>query len=438
MTNAAVRPRDSLPKTLRPGSRAWIFFLLSVRNVLRNARRSLLTAAAMTFGLAVLLWIRALTDGAHESWVTGAVRIGTGHVAIQAPGFARSGRLTDRLSAAQLDTAEAALRAPDVAPLIRAIAPRLEVSGLASSAEAAVPARIEAVDPAAEAVFSSLPASTVGGSFLAPGDRLAAYVGVGLARRLALGVGSRMVLTAQGASGDITGQLVRVVGTFQSGVPEIDEGLVYVPIATARAWLGTPAAATTLAVLLRSSYATERVARAVRRRLPSGIAVLAWQEAAPELASAVKIDDWSGYAFLAILYVIVALAILNAVLMSVLNRRREFGVLQALGLTARETGWVVFTEGVVLSAASGILGIVIGLSVTWLLWRHGMDFTALMGSGDITFSGALVSPVIVPVFRVQQVLFCLAATLVIGVVASLYPARAAGRIDVAEAMKFDR
>ena len=150
-----------------------------------------------------------------------------------------------------------------------------------------------------------------------------------------------------------------------------------------------------------------------------------------------RIDDWSGYAFLVILYVIVALAILNAVLMSVLNRRREFGVLQALGLTGRDTGWVVFTEGVLLSLVSGVLGIVIGLSVTWVLWRHGIDFSALM-KGDITFSGALVSPIIVPEFRFQQVLFCLAATLVIGVAASLYPARQAGRIDVAEAMKFDR
>ena len=231
----------------------------------------------------------------------------------------------------------------------------------------------------------------MGGSFLAPGDRLAAYVGAALARRLALGVGSRLVLTAQSAGGEITGQMVRVVGTFQSGLPEIDEGLVYVPIATARTWLGAPGAATALAVLLRSSRAADRVARAVRRDLPPGMAVLAWPQADPALAAAVRLDDWSGYAFLAILFLIVALAILNAVLMSVLNRRREFGVLQALGLTSRDTSWVVFTEGLVLSAASGILGIAIGLSVTWLLWRHGIDFSAFM-QGDISFAGALVEP----------------------------------------------
>jgi ABC-type lipoprotein release transport system permease subunit len=435
MTATGGTPRRSPARRLGP--RARLFLSLAVRNVLRNSRRSLLTASAMILGLAVLMWTRAIADGAHEAWVTGAVRIGTGHVTIEAPGFAASGGLAHRLTADQLVAAEAALHAPDVAPLIRAVAPRLEVSGLASSAAAAVPVRIEGVNPAAEAAFSSLPASTVGGTFLAAGDRLAAYVGVALARRLALGLGSRLVLTAQTASGEISGQLVRVVGTFQSGVPEIDEGLVYVPIATARSWLGVPGAATALAVLLHSSRGTGGIVHALRRLLPAGIAVLSWQEAEPALESAVKIDDWSGYAFLLILLAIVALAILNAVLMSVLNRSREFGVLQALGLTSRETGLVVFTEGLVLTTASGVLGTAVGFGVTWLLWRHGLDLSVFM-KGDITFSGALISPIMVPEFRVVQVLFCLAATVVIGVAASIYPARQAARIDVAEAMKFDR
>ncbi len=435
--SAPLPPRRTPGRPAPLAPRLVLFLRLAIRSVARNARRSILTASAMVFGLAVLMWSKAISDGAHESWVTGAVRIGTGHVAIQAPRFARSGSLADRLTAEQLASAQAALRAPDLAGRVRAAAPRLVVSGLASSATASAPVQIQGVEPAAEARFSTLPGSTVGGTFLQPQDRLAAFVGAGLARRLALGVGSRLVLTAQASGGEITGQLVRVVGTFQSGLPYVDEGLVYIPLATARSWLGTPGAATTLAVLLTSSRATDRVVDALRQRLPASVAVLSWREAAPALDSAIRIDDWSGYAFLLILLIIVALAILNAVLMSVLNRHREFGVLQALGLTRRETSLVVFTEGLLLTFVSGVLGIATGFGVTWLLWRHGLDLTALM-SGDVTFSGALVSPILVPEFRASQVLFCLVATMLIGVTASLYPARQAGRIDVAEAMKFDR
>ena len=419
------------------GLRARVFLALAARNVRRNARRSLLTASAMTLGLAVLMWTRAISDGAHEAWVTGAVRIGTGHVALEAPGFQKSGNLADRLAAAQLDGSLAALRVPAVAGLVRSVAPRLTVSGLASSATAAVPVRVEGVDPSAEAAFNPLAARAVAGRFLAPDDRLAAYVGVDLARRLALGLGDRLVLTAQAADGEITGQLARVVGTFKSGLPDVDQGLVYVPIATARPWLGVPGSATAVAVLLHSSRDADRVVRELRGRLPAGVTALSWEAAAPALASAVRIDDWSGYAFLLILGIIVALAIVNSVLMSVLTRNREFGVLQALGLTRRETGLVVFTEGLLLTTASGVLGTAIGFAVTWLLWRHGLDLSVFM-KGDVSFSGALISPIMVPEFRTVQVLFCLAATLTIGVVASIYPARQATRIDVAEAMKFDR
>lgn len=419
------------------GLRARVFLGLAVRNVRRNARRSVLTAAAMTLGLAVLMWTRAIADGAHEAWVTGAVRIGTGHVALETPAYARTGNLADRMSAPQLDAALAALRAPAVAAELRAVAPRLTVSGLASSATDAVPVRIEGVDPAAEAGFSALAGHVAAGRFLVPGDVLGAYVGVGLARRLALGVGSRLVLTAQAAGGDITGQLVRVVGTFSSGLPDVDQGLVYIPLATARGWLGTPGAATAVAVLLRSSRAANPVVGALRDRLPEGVEALSWQRADPGLASAVRIDDWSGYAFLLILLIIVALAIVNTVLMSVLTRHREFGVLQALGLTRSETGVVVFLEGLVLTTASGLLGTAVGFGVTWLLWRHGLDLSVFM-KGDISFSGALVSPIMVPEFRAVQVALCVAATVAIGVAASIYPARQATRIDVAEAMKFDR
>jgi ABC-type lipoprotein release transport system permease subunit len=98
---------------------------------------------------------------------------------------------------------------------------------------------------------------------------------------------------------------------------------------------------------------------------------------------------------------------------------------------------VVFIEGLMLTAASGVLGMLLGFSITWLFWRNGLDLTSLMKEG-ITVSNAVASPIIVPEFRLSQVILSLTLTVLIGVLASLYPARQAGRIDVAEAMKFDR
>jgi putative ABC transport system permease protein len=412
---------------------------LSMRSVGRNARRSALTAAAMALGLALLMFSRALAEGGHEQWIDSAVRLGLGHVAVQAPGFLENGRLEDRLDDERLARVREALETLDGGTAVASWAPRLSTSGLASSAASALPVRIEGVDPIREREFSTLPEQLVEGRYLEPDDRLQAFVGVELARRLEIEVGDRFVLTAQAASGQVEGQLVRVAGIFRTAIPEMDEGLVHIPLATARSWLGTPGAATAVAILLPSSRETDAVVAELDRRLDgdAGIRVLGWREASPELDSAVRIDDYGDYVFHGILFAIVALAILNAIMMSVLSRKREFGILRALGLTRAETGMVVFGEGLFLTAASGIAGGVLGFAATWLFFRDGLDFSGLMDN-TISLSGGIIEPVIVPVFRFDQVVLSLASIAVIGTLASLYPAFRASRLDPAEAMKFEQ
>lgn len=410
---------------------------LALRNTLRQARRSALTASAMVVGLALLMISRAIGDGAHEQWIGDGVRLGLGHVALEAPGYLASGSLGDRLDADRVAAAERAVAG--LGDRVRASTVRLSVGGLAASPGSAVPVRIEGVDPAAEAEFSELDEKRVDGRYLEPPDRLAAYVGAGLAERLGLELGSRLVLTAPDASGQVAEQLVRVRGIFRTGIPEIDEGIVQIPIATARRWLGAPGGATAVGVLLGSSTETAAAVEALSSRLGDapGIRVLSWKRVSPELESAVRIDDFGFYVFLVVLCAIIALAVLNSVFMSVLNRRREFGVLEALGLTRRETGAIVFTEGIFLAGLSGVLGVLVGFGVTWLFWRNGLDLSALYGS-DLTVSGSVINPVIVPVFRAGRVLEAVGYVAIIGVLASIHPARVAMRIDVAEALKFDR
>jgi ABC-type lipoprotein release transport system permease subunit len=206
---------------------------LSARSVGRNVRRSALTATAMALGLALLIFLRGIADGGHEQWIDSAVRLGTGHVAIQAPNHLETNRLEHHLNEEQTDRVIAALADPEVEDLILRWTPRLAVTGLASSAASALPVRIEGVDPDLETSFSELGDYLSEGRYLEEGDRLHAYVGVEFARRLELDVGSRFVLTAQGATGDVESQLMRVGGTFRTGVMDLDECLIHVPIETA-------------------------------------------------------------------------------------------------------------------------------------------------------------------------------------------------------------
>ena len=412
-------------------------FRLAARGVRREARRSLLTASAMALGLALLMFTRSLADGGHEDWIDAGVRMGAGHVLVQAPGYRESQSLDDRLSGNQAGAALAALAVLEgpLAPLATTV--RLSTNGLASSASSALPVVIDGVDPRTEVGFSQAAERITEGRYLEPGDRLAAYVGQGLVERLGLSLGSRFVLTAQATDGEIQGQLVRVVGVFRTGLPEVDEGLVHIPISIARSWLGAGDAATTVGALLPVSAVAAEVAEAVRFDMGTDdVRVLGWREAYPELDAALRIDDYGDYVFHGILFAIVALAVLNTVLMAVLHRKREFGVLQALGLTPAETGLVVFTEGLLLTALAGVVGMIAGATLTWVFFGNGLDFSFFI-SEEMTFGGIVIDPVIVPEFRMVQVMQSFLSIAVVGTVASIYPAYHATKIDVGEALKFE-
>jgi len=408
---------------------------LALRNLGRELRRSALTAAAMTVGLALLILSRTLADGAHEDWIDSGVRLASGHVSFNAPGYRDSESLDDRLNAGQVEASlGAAALAPLTEPSITTV--RVATRGLASSADGALPALIVGVDPASELAFSRLGAEPASGRYLREGDRLHAFIGAGMAARLGLRTGSRMVLTAQDASGDIAGQLVRVVGTYRTGLDELDESLVHIPLPVARSWLGVEGATSVSMVLPHSAFTDPMLAEARATLEGSGIEVAGWPETARELYSAVRIDDAGDWVFHLILFAIVTLAILNAVFMSVLHRKRELGLLRSLGLSGAETGLVVFAEGVLLTVASGLLGVALGFALVWVFFRNGLDLTDIMPA-DITFGGIVFNPVMHPSIELTHLVQSVVLTTVIGLSASLYPAWHAARLDPAESVKVE-
>jgi ABC-type lipoprotein release transport system permease subunit len=433
MTLGATRPRPAQVRTI---------IVLAMRNLRRQLRRTVLTAAVMVIGGALLIFSFALSDGTHENWIDSGIRTSTGHVTVERPEFRLSRNIEDRLPNTVRVEIERALASPEIEPYVVAISSRLSISGLASSASGARPTRILAVDPVAETRFSTLDDQVIEGRYLEADDRLAAYIGVDLAASLELRLGSRLVVQAQDANREIAGQLLRVVGIFRNGIPEVDQAVMHIPIQTAGAWLDSEHDVTNVGVVLADSTVVAEVTAHLEQALAESIArgdarVMGWREANPALAAAVAIDVFGNYLVFGVLFLIIAFGIVNTVLMSVLHRSREFGVLQALGLTPRQTSTIVLFEGLTLTAVSGFIGVTIGLLGTWYFFGDGLDFSALMGE-SMTFSGVVIDPVIVPLFRFTRIAQVLTFILFIGAAASIYPALRAANIDVAESMKFDR
>ena len=165
---------------------------------------------------------------------------------------------------------------------------------------------------------------------------------------------------------------------------------------TGGAWVGSGRDVTNVGVVLTDSEIVPVVTAYLERDLDTSIStgdakVMDWQESNPPLSAAIAIDNFGNYLVYGILFMIIAFGIVNTVLMSVLHRHREFGVLQALGLTPGETGAIVLVEGLSLTAISGCLGVGLGLLTTWYFFGDGIDLSSL-APDDMEFSGVVIDP----------------------------------------------
>ncbi len=419
-----------------------VITMLALRNLRRNLRRTILTATAFIIGGALLTFAQTFGDGTHEQWIDSGVRTGSGHVTVEVPEFRVSRKIEDRLPGGTLQLVRKAVESSAAADRVTDVFYRLTINGLATSASGARPAQILGVDPTIEASLSPLDEQVVEGRYLKKDDRLAAFVGAGLVDALDLRIGSRLVVMAQDARKEVAGQLVRVVGIFRTGIAELDDSVIHVPIATAGEWLGTGRDLTNVGVMVDSSVAVPGLVRHLRRELAEPIAkgdatVMGWREAMPSLHAAVLVDEWGGYLMLGILFVIVGFSIINTVLMSVLHRHREFGVLQALGLTPRQTASVVLVEGLLQTVVCALIGVGVGLAIT-AAFSGGIDISELYNDQEMQFSGVAIDPVIVPMVTPVRILYILGFMMFVGIVSSVYPAMRAATIDVTESMKFER
>ena len=262
---------------------------------------------------------------------------------------------------------------------------------------------------------------------------------------LDLRLGSRLVLTAQDTNQDIAGQLVRVVGVFRNGAPQVDQQVVHIPLGIASEWLGSGDDVSNIAVMVGDSTEVSGLVSHLQGELAESIGagqatVLSWREAMPSLAALVAVDQYGNYFVFGILFIIIGFGIVNTVLMSVLHRHREFGVLQALGLTPRQTGAGVLMEGLLLTLISTLVGGGLGTGLTWYFFGDGLDMAALAGDAmaNMDLGGVLMDPIVIPLFTVARTMQTLGWIMMMGVLASVYPAIRATRIDVCESMKFDR
>jgi ABC-type lipoprotein release transport system permease subunit len=415
------------------------------RNLWRNPRGTLLTALALGLGLTLLLISLGLLDGGHEQMIGNAVRFGTGHVVIQAQPSQKTGSQQLLLPAAAASVAEAFLARGAMKRVVRGVSPRLLASGLLSSAANADGVSVMGVIPNEERTVSLIPERIVDGTYLSDDQQSDVVIGTELARKLAVKIGGRIVLMTQalqppdqqGAdadAGDMHSTRLRVSGIFRTGVQAIDAHVIQVPLPAAQTLLGVPGGVTQVAVLLEREGDALAVAQDLRKQFPGvAVQVLPWREAMPTLAQLFLLDDAFNYVMNGVVLAVVGLGILNTILMRVLERRYEFGLLAALGLRPLQLAVMVVGESIALTAMSLALGLVLGLGVQHYFATHGLDLRWFFKS---SLPAALVfDPIIYARLSPARIASSLGIVFLMATLISLYPAFKAARTRLPDALK---
>lgn len=328
-------------------------------NTRRNRRRSLVTVAIAALGTAAILLAGGFALSTYQGLAEASART-TGHLvlahAAQFDGF------EDTPLQHGLTNAEALRQRLLSDPAVRQVLPRVEFGGLVSNGDKSVIMMGVGIEPDAEFAVKGPFLTVEAGRELAGTDRGAVMLGAGLARNLKAQPGASLTLLASTTEGAMNALDVTVAGIVSTGVPEIDQRLVYTDVATAQRLLVTDRVSS-LGVFLDRMEATLPARARLGAALPD-LALRTWEEQAPFYRSVRALYNRIFGALGLIIGVIVVVVVANAMAMSVIERTREIGTLRALGTRPGQLLQTLAMEGLLLGAAGGAIGAAITVAVS--------------------------------------------------------------------------
>jgi ABC-type lipoprotein release transport system permease subunit len=399
---------------------------LAIRDLERNRRRSTLTLVAVALGLALLVATSGLEAGSIQGSIENNIRVRTAHVQVRDESYDK-----DKISLKWEDLLEEPQEVATQAEALTAVqaaAPVLWASGILATGEESVGVQVYGIVPHSR-LSDPFREGMVAGEFLAADDRGGILIGRRLAESAGLTVGDDVSLMVNTSDEQPDEAFFTIRGLYDTGTPAFDGTTVFLPLAKAQAFTRAGDRASAVLMLLHDQEDAEAVASALRG---PGREVLTWRDLAQAILQAVETSKGVMYLMYLVVLAVVAVVIANTLLMSVFERTREMGILAALGMKGRQILTMFVMEAGILGMIGIILGVLLGLLGVYYLATEGLYIgeAADMATAEVAYGEVLYGR-----FVPAEIVQLSVAELVITLLASLYPAWFAARLEPIDALR---
>ncbi len=394
------------------------------RNVWRSRGRSFVVIGSIVVGIWALIAMLGFMNGFTISYVNGAIRYEISHIQIHHPKFQDDYDIHYFIP----DGFEVAEKISDK-PGIKAASPRSVVDGMIASPRKASGVRIMGVIPDSEKRVTRHDSLIVEGDYFTGNLRNPVVLGKELAEDLKVGLGDKVVLTFQDMDRNLVAGAFRVGGLLETTSPAINKARAYVQIQDLNRILGTSDDIHEIALLADNPDQVPAIRGELQSMLPE-MDVESWQTIAPELELFLSMTDSMLWVLIGIIMIALVFGIINTMLMAVLERFRELGMLMAIGMNRMRIFMMIVVETLFLSLVGGPLGVLAGLLTIHWFGIHGIDLSAYSeGLKEYGYSNILY-----PFVENKTYVIAAVGVVITAILGALYPAFKAIRLNPTEAL----
>ena len=400
-------------------------FRIAWRNIFRQKRRTILTVLTMFGGFTLSAISIGWADGTYNRIIDMFTRNRLGHIQVHAKGYLDKPSLYKNIVGY-----DKIVQKIEQIQGVEAWAPRLYSAGLASVDEKSAGVRIIGIDPEHESVATRFEKKIVEGKSFSQVPSHEVILGKGVAKTLKATTGDGIVVVSQGADGSIANDLYTIVGILESGDVALDQSAFYLHLRDAQELLVLEGAIHEIAVIADRLDQVTGLTKRIRETLNDRqLDVASWQEFARSFYVAMQADKQGAWIMLFIVILIVAIGVLNTVLMTVLERTREYGVLRALGTRPQQILRLVLYEAALMASVGIVIGFSLSLLANYILSQHGIPMPQSFTYGGVEFTH-YYAEVNAHSLYIPAITVALSAMIV-----SIFPAIKAARIAPARALR---